>query len=61
MTETKQKKKEPKREGRVVQVIGPVVDISFKDSELPEIYNAIRITSEGFESHVPKKKEPCKK
>jgi F-type H+-transporting ATPase subunit beta len=49
--ETKQKKKESGKEGRVVQVIGPVVDISFKDAELPEIYNAIRITSEGFDRH----------
>ena len=34
--------------GRVVQVIGPVVDVEFKDTFLPKIYNAIRITSEGF-------------
>jgi len=39
--------------GRVVQVIGPVVDIEFSETELPEIYNAIRITSEGFETHTP--------
>jgi len=37
------------KKGRVVQVIGPVVDIEFKNTELPEIYNAIRITSEGFD------------
>ena len=36
--------------GRVVQVIGPVVDVEFRDCELPEIYSAIRITSEGFET-----------
>jgi len=36
--------------GRVVQVIGPVVDIEFKDEKLPEIYNALRVTSEGFDS-----------
>ncbi len=45
--------KEKKRIGRVVQVIGPVVDVEFKDMELPEIYNAIRITSEGFETPTP--------
>lgn len=39
--------------GRVVQIIGPVVDIEFKDAELPEIYNAIRITSEGFDTPTP--------
>jgi F-type H+-transporting ATPase subunit beta len=39
--------------GRVVQVIGPVVDLEFKDCELPVIYNAVRITSEGFETPYP--------
>lgn len=38
------------RIGRVVQVIGPVIDVEFKGMELPEIYNAIRITSEGYET-----------
>ncbi len=32
--------------GRVVQVIGPVVDIEFPTGELPEIYNAVKITGE---------------
>jgi len=41
------------RIGAVVQVIGPVVDIAFKGMELPEIYTAIRVTSEGFESSTP--------
>ena len=39
--------------GRVVQVIGPVVDVEFKGQELPEIFNAIRITSEGFDTPIP--------
>jgi F-type H+-transporting ATPase subunit beta len=39
--------------GKVVQVIGPVVDVVFKECELPEIYSAIRITSEGFETPTP--------
>src|SRR6478736_10388072 len=34
--------------GEVVQIIGPVVDVEFKDY-LPPIYQALRITSEGFE------------
>jgi F-type H+-transporting ATPase subunit beta len=61
--ETVTKKKEPgnkvtqtkKQEkiGRVVQVIGPVVDVEFKGHALPEIYNAIRITSEGFDTPNP--------
>ncbi len=46
----KAKSKKTQKIGRVVQVIGPVVDIEFKDVELPEIYNAIRVTSQGFDS-----------
>jgi hypothetical protein len=33
--------------GKVVQVIGPVVDIEFEGGHLPEIYNAVRIVSDG--------------
>ena len=33
--------------GKVVQVIGPVVDIEFEGGQLPAIYNAVRITSTG--------------
>ncbi|MFP4198266.1 MAG: F0F1 ATP synthase subunit beta [Halanaerobium sp.] len=32
--------------GRVVQVIGPVVDIEFPDGKVPKIYNAIKIENE---------------
>jgi len=46
-------KKNSDRVGRVVQVIGPVVDVKFKGQNLPEIFNAIRITSEGFETPTP--------
>ncbi len=35
--------------GRVVSVIGPVVDIEFEDGQLPAIYNAVRVASEGGE------------
>jgi len=49
----KDKQKEPERVGRVVQVIGPVVDVEFKSQNLPEIFNAIRITSEGFDTETP--------
>ena len=35
--------------GRVVQIIGPVVDVEFEDNYLPPIYQALRITSEGFD------------
>jgi F-type H+-transporting ATPase subunit beta len=51
---TKEEPKEIKeRAGRVVQIIGPVVDVEFKNAVLPEIYNAIRITSEGFDTPNP--------
>jgi len=39
--------------GRVVQVVGPVVDVEFPDGNVPEIYDAIRITSEGFNVPQP--------
>ncbi len=35
--------------GRIVQIIGPVVDVEFSDNYLPPIYQALRITSEGFD------------
>src|SRR5690349_16383213 len=35
--------------GRVVQVIGPVLDVEFETGNLPEIYNALRITQKGTE------------
>ena len=31
--------------GKVVQVIGPVLDIRFEDGQLPELLNAIEIQS----------------
>ncbi len=31
--------------GKIVQIIGPVVDVEFEAGHLPEIYNALRITS----------------
>ncbi len=33
--------------GRVVQVIGPVLDVEFDTGELPEIYNALEIRAAG--------------
>ena len=39
--------------GRVVQVIGPVVDLAFEEQKLPPIYSAVRITSEGFDVPDP--------
>ena len=39
--------------GKVVQIIGPVVDVEFPEGHIPEIYNSVHITSEGFETSVP--------
>ena len=39
--------------GKVVQIIGPVVDVAFDEKNLPQIYTAIRITSEGFDVPHP--------
>jgi F-type H+-transporting ATPase subunit beta len=45
--------KKAAKTGTVVQVIGPVVDVKFPGGDLPEIYTAIRITSEGFDVKAP--------
>ncbi|HZV87348.1 MAG TPA: F0F1 ATP synthase subunit beta [Candidatus Binatus sp.] len=39
--------------GRIVQIIGPVLDVQFESGHLPSIYNAVRITSEGFNVPEP--------
>lgn len=33
------------KEGKIVQVIGPVVDVEFEEGDLPTIFNAIKITN----------------
>ncbi|HBI25665.1 MAG: ATP synthase subunit beta [Candidatus Wolfebacteria bacterium GW2011_GWC2_39_22] len=37
--------------GKIIQIIGPVVDVEFGDA-LPEIYNALEVTSEGSNSRI---------
>ena len=39
--------------GYVVQVIGPVLDIQFEAGHLPSIYNAVHITSQGYNTPQP--------
>ncbi len=39
--------------GRVIQVAGPAVDIQFPEGQIPVIYTAVRITSEGFDVPEP--------
>src|ERR1041384_4418616 len=41
------------RSGRVVQIIGPVLDVEFGDGYLPPIYTALRVTSAGFDVPEP--------
>lgn len=40
-------------QGKVLQIMGPVIDIQFEEGHVPNIYNAIKITSEGFDTDVP--------
>src|ERR1700760_422995 len=39
--------------GKVVQVSGPAVDCEFPEGQIPEVYTAIRITSEGYDVPTP--------
>ena len=39
--------------GKVVQIIGPVLDVEFEGKYLPPIYQALRIVSDGFDVQQP--------
>ncbi len=39
--------------GKVIQVAGPAVDVQYSEEHLPSIYNAVRVTSEGFDVPTP--------
>ena len=39
--------------GKVIQVAGPAVDIQFAEGQVPVIYTAVRITSDGFDTPQP--------
>src|SRR5690242_438743 len=39
--------------GKVVQIIGPVLDVEFQGGYLPPIYQALRVVSEGFDVPTP--------
>ncbi|HSR70448.1 MAG TPA: F0F1 ATP synthase subunit beta [Acidobacteriota bacterium] len=39
--------------GKVLQIMGPVVDVVFQAGHVPKIYNAIHVTSEGFDTEIP--------
>src|ERR1700748_3931998 len=35
--------------GKVIQVSGPAVDVQFEEATMPPIYQALRVSSEGFD------------
>ncbi len=39
--------------GKVIQVAGPAVDMRFTGGRLPKIFNAVRVSSEGFDVPSP--------
>ncbi len=39
--------------GKVIQIAGPAVDVQFAEENLPPIYTAVRVTSEGFDVPAP--------
>jgi len=43
----------PENIGKVIQIAGPAVDVQFTEGHLPPIYQALRVTSEGFNVPQP--------
>src|SRR5215467_7318846 len=43
----------PDNVGHVIQISGPAVDVQFAESALPPIYEAVRVTSDGFKVPSP--------
>src|ERR1700757_119224 len=39
--------------GKVVQIAGPAVDVEFSEANLPPIYQALRVVSDGFKVPAP--------
>ncbi|PYV49056.1 MAG: F0F1 ATP synthase subunit beta [Acidobacteria bacterium] len=39
--------------GHVIQITGPAVDVQFTEAAMPPIYQALRVTSEGFNVPAP--------
>ena len=53
MAESAPGKDKEKNVGRVVQIIGPVLDVEFPGGHLPAIYNAVVIQDEGQSTGQP--------
>ncbi len=43
----------PENIGKVIQIAGPAVDVQFSEGNLPPIYQALQIVSEGFNVPQP--------
>src|SRR6476660_1416318 len=43
----------PENSGSVVQISGPAVDVQFSAANMPPIYEALRVVSDGFNVPVP--------
>ena len=43
----------PENVGRVIQITGPAVDVQFAEVSMPPIYQALKVTSEGFDVPAP--------
>src|SRR6201997_2097801 len=39
--------------GKVIKIAGPAVDVQFEESTMPPIYQALRVTSDGFQVPTP--------
>src|SRR5246127_2620237 len=39
--------------GKVIQISGPAVDVQFEEATMPPIYEALRVTSDGFDVPTP--------
>src|SRR5438105_1388988 len=39
--------------GKVIQISGPAVDVQFVEATMPPIYQALRVTSDGFKVPTP--------
>ena len=48
-----EKKRDNVIAGKVIEIIGPVVDIEFSEGNLPPIHNAVNIVSDGFDVANP--------
>ncbi len=43
----------PENTGRVIQITGPAVDVQFDEANMPPIYEALQVTSDGFNVPTP--------